>query len=278
MIQLSQVKFVIAVASGKGGVGKSTLAVNLALSLSLQGKKIGLLDADIYGPSIPKMLGQSEKPTSPSQASAANNKLQPQLRYQLKTNSIGYFLDPEQPAVWRGPMVSKYLEELYQSTDWGELDYLVIDLPPGTGDIQLTLAQKMQLSGVVIITTPQEVALIDAKKAVNMFEKLNVPILGVVENMSGHVCSACGHQEDIFGSNGAKNLCENTQIAFLGRLALDKIIQEDSDRGLPTVLAHPESKAALEYISIAKRVIQKIEYQQKLQSKLPPIHDKKLTI
>lgn len=271
MIELPSVKYIIAIASGKGGVGKSTLAVNLALALNLENKKTGLLDADIYGPSLPLMLNLQKLNNNKNPNENSADKLLPVIQYNLKTISIGYFLSETQPAIWRGPMVSKYLQELCQSTEWGELDYLIIDLPPGTGDIQLTLAQKIRTTGAVIITTPQDIALIDAGKAINMFEKVNIPILGIVENMSTHSCSQCGHEENIFGKGGGLKIAEKYKVDLLGQIPLDKSIQEYTDQGKPTVMSVPESKIALLYRSIAKKIIQKTEYQQKLKSKLPKI-------
>jgi len=265
MITLPEIKHVIAIASGKGGVGKSTLAVNLALALMLEEQKTGLLDADLYGPSIPLMLGISEKPPE------SENHLLPIEKYHLKTMSIGYFLSTDQPAIWRGPMVSKYLQELCQSTQWGKLDFLVIDLPPGTGDIQLTLSQKIRTTGAVIITTPQDVALLDAKKAIKMFEKVNVPVLGVVENMSTHICSQCGHEEDIFGKNGADKLIDVFHTEILGKLPLDKSIRENTDNGVPSVISDPVSKISLLYREIAKKIIRKLEVREKIQTKIPGV-------
>jgi ATP-binding protein involved in chromosome partitioning len=265
MIDLPSIKNIIAIASGKGGVGKSTLAVNLALALVLENQQTGILDADLYGPSLPTMLDITEKPEE------AESKIVPIEKYHLKTISIGYFLSADQPAIWRGPMVSKYLQELCQSTQWGNLDFLIIDLPPGTGDIQLTLSQKIRTTGAVIITTPQDVALIDAKKAIKMFEKVNVPVLGIVENMSTHICRQCGHEENIFGKNGAEKLGEKYHIELLGKLPLDKSIREDTDKGCPSVVSDPESKVSLLYRDIAKKIIQKTNFQLKLKSKLPGV-------
>lgn len=269
MIELPSIKHIIAIASGKGGVGKSTFAVNMALALSAQHQKVGLLDADIYGPSIPLMLGLSQHFSENSEN--AKSVLEPVDQYHLKTMSIGYFLSSETPAVWRGPMVSKYLQELAGSTHWGELDYLIIDLPPGTGDIQLTLAQKIRTTGAVIITTPQDIALIDAKKAINMFEKVNVPVLGIVENMSIHICSQCGAQEAIFGEHGAEKLAEKFQLNLLGKLPLDISIREGGDSGKPIMLADPNSNISLLYQECAKKIIEKVNLQQKFKLKLPKI-------
>lgn len=261
MISHPEIKYVIAIASGKGGVGKSTTAVNLACALLAEGQRVGILDADLYGPSIPLMLNIHEK---------YNGELNPVVQYGLQTMSIGYFLEPETPAIWRGPMVSKYLQELFQNTTWKNLNYLIIDLPPGTGDIQLTLSQKIRVTGSIIVTTPQEVALIDAKKAVKMFEKVNVPVFGVIENMSTHTCSHCGHTENIFGEKGAQSL----GIEVLGQLPLDIHIREQADNGEPLVYAMPESTIAKIYRDIAKNIIHKINKQQALKSKLPKIEIK----
>jgi ATP-binding protein involved in chromosome partitioning len=260
MIELPEVKYIIAIASGKGGVGKSTTAINLALALSQENLNVGILDADIYGPSIPLMLGITEKP---------QNELSPIIQYNIQSISIGYFLDPESPAIWRGPIVSKYLLQLFQSTQWKNLDYLIVDLPPGTGDIQLTLSQKIRVTGSVIVTTPQDIALIDAKKAAAMFQKVHVPVLGVIENMSTHICSHCGHEENIFGTQGAEKIAEKFNIELLGKLPLDINIRVHSDEGKPIVIAEPESKITFIYKQIAKRLIEKINNQNRLQSKMP---------
>jgi ATP-binding protein involved in chromosome partitioning len=258
MIELPQIKHIIAIASGKGGVGKSTTAVNLALALSLENKKVGLLDADIYGPSQHVMLGIHEKPTG------EQNAPNPIKKYNIETMSMAYFIDPETPAIWRGPMVSTALQQLCRDTQWGELDYLIIDLPPGTGDIQLTLAQKIRVTGVVIVTTPQEIAVIDARKALKMFQKVNVPILGIIENMSLHHCTKCGHEETIFGTGGAAKMAEKFNCELLDQLPLDIKIREAMDNGQPTLTAP-------RYKNIALKLIQKLDKQQKLQSKLPKI-------
>jgi len=262
MIELPEVKHIIAVASGKGGVGKSTTAVNLALALSSMGLNTGIIDADIYGPSMPMMLGITEKPES---------ELEPVIQYNLQSISIGYFLDTETPAIWRGPIVSKYIQELFQSTKWKNLDYLVVDLPPGTGDIQLTLSQKIRVTGSVIVTTPQDIALIDAKKAAKMFQKVHVPVLGIIENMSTHICSYCGHEENIFGHGGAEKMAEKFNIELLGKLPLDITIRQYSDQGKPIVIAEPENKISVIYKNIAERLVEKIKNQEKLKSKLPKI-------
>ena len=247
------VKNIIAVASGKGGVGKSTTAVNLALALSAEGASVGMLDADIYGPSQPTMLGITGRPESPDVQN-----LEPMLGHGLQAMSIGFLIDVETPMVWRGPMVTQALEQLLNNTTWKDLDYLVIDLPPGTGDIQLTLAQRVPVTGAVIVTTPQDIALIDARKGLKMFEKVGVPILGVVENMSLHICGNCGHEERIFGEGGGERMCRDYGTEFLGALPLDIRIREETDSGRPTVVAEPESRIAEIYRAIARRVAVKV--------------------
>ena len=247
------VKNIIAVASGKGGVGKSTTAVNLALALAAEGASVGMLDADIYGPSQPTMLGITGRPESPD-----GQNLEPMLGHGLQAMSIGFLIDVETPMVWRGPMVTQALEQLLNQTKWRDLDYLVIDLPPGTGDIQLTLAQRVPVTGAVIVTTPQDIALIDARKGLKMFEKVGVPILGVVENMSLHICSSCGHEERIFGEGGGERMCKDYGTEFLGALPLDIRIREETDSGKPTVVAEPESRIAEIYRAIARRVAVKV--------------------
>ncbi len=247
------VKNIIAVASGKGGVGKSTTAVNLALALSAEGASVGMLDADIYGPSQPTMLGITGRPESPD-----GQNLEPMLGHGLQAMSIGFLIDVETPMVWRGPMVTQALEQLLNNTTWKDLDYLVIDLPPGTGDIQLTLAQRVPVTGAVIVTTPQDIALIDARKGLKMFEKVGVPILGVVENMSLHICGNCGHEERIFGEGGGERMCRDYGTEFLGALPLDIRIREETDSGRPTVVAEPESRIAEIYRAIARRVAVKV--------------------
>ena len=247
------VKNIIAVASGKGGVGKSTTAVNLALALAAEGASVGMLDADIYGPSQPTMLGITGRPES-----ADGQSLDPMLGHGLQAMSIGFLIDVETPMVWRGPMVTQALEQLLNQTRWKELDYLVVDLPPGTGDIQLTLAQRVPVTGAVIVTTPQDIALIDARKGLKMFEKVGVPILGVVENMSLHICSKCGHEERIFGEGGGERMCKDYGVEFLGGLPLDIHIREDADTGKPSVVADPNSRIAEIYRQIARRVAVKV--------------------
>jgi ATP-binding protein involved in chromosome partitioning len=261
------VKNIIAVASGKGGVGKSTTAVNLALALSIEGAQVGLLDADIYGPSQPRMLGVKQQPESTDGQS-----LEPVMSYGLQSMSIGYLIEEETPMIWRGPMVTQALEQLLKDTRWRELDYLVVDLPPGTGDTQLTLAQKIPVSGAVIITTPQDIALLDARKGLKMFEKVNVSVLGVVENMSIHICSQCGHEEYIFGQGGGLRMAQETGVDFLGALPLDIKIREEADGGKPTVIAEPECRISQIYREIARRVAAKLSLQAKdYTSKFPNI-------
>src|SRR5437016_6798837 len=242
------IKNIIAVASGKGGVGKSTTAVNLALALAAEGASVGMLDADIYGPSQPTMLGIAGRPESKD-----GKRIEPMQGHGLQASSIGFLIDVDTPMVWRGPMVTQALEQLLKDTNWRDLDYLVVDMPPGTGDIQLTLAQKVPVTGVVIVTTPQDIALIDARKGLKMFEKVSVPIVGVVENMAMHICSNCGHAEAIFGEGGAARMCADYQVPFLGGLPLDIKIREQADSGRPTVVADPDGKIAAIYKEIARR-------------------------
>jgi ATP-binding protein involved in chromosome partitioning len=240
---------VIAVASGKGGVGKSTTAVNLALALALEGARVGLLDADIYGPSQPRMMGlQGERPSS-----SDGRRIEPLEAYGVKVISIGFLIEEEQPMVWRGPMVTQALTQLLGETNWGELDYLVVDMPPGTGDIQLTLSQRVPVSGAVIVTTPQDIALLDARKGLRMFQKVSIPVLGVIENMSTHVCSRCGHEEPIFGEGGGARMAEQYGVALLGQLPLDIRIREETDAGRPTVIADPDSPVGRAYLETARR-------------------------
>ncbi|MEM9532236.1 MAG: iron-sulfur cluster carrier protein ApbC [Pseudomonadota bacterium] len=248
LMPLPEVKNVIAVASGKGGVGKSTTAVNLALALQAEGAAVGLLDADIYGPSQPRMVGASGRPDSEDGRS-----IEPKISHGLQTMSIGYLIDEDTPMVWRGPMVTQALQQLISDTNWCGLDYLIVDMPPGTGDIQLTLSQRVPVSGAIIVTTPQDIALLDAKKGLRMFEKVSVPVLGVVENMSTHICAKCGHEEAIFGSGGGATMAEQYNVALLGQLPLDLRIREQTDSGRPTVLAEPDSDLAARYRDIARR-------------------------
>ena len=242
------VKNIIAIASGKGGVGKSTTAVNLALALAAEGAQVGVLDADIYGPSQPMMLGIAGRPESRD-----GKTLEPLEAYGLQAMSIGFLIDVDTPMVWRGPMVTQALEQLLKDTNWRDLDYLIVDMPPGTGDIQLTLAQKVPVTGAVIVTTPQDIALIDARKGLKMFEKVGVPIVGVVENMSMHICSNCGHAEPIFGEGGGAKMCADYNVPFLGGLPLDIRIREQTDAGRPTVVADPDGKIAHIYREIARK-------------------------
>jgi ATP-binding protein involved in chromosome partitioning len=255
---IENIKNIIAVASGKGGVGKSTTAVNLALALSAEGAKVGILDADIYGPSQPRMLGVSGKPESKDGKS-----LEPMNSYHLKAMSIGFLVDEETPMIWRGPMVTQALQQLLNDTNWDDLDYLVVDLPPGTGDTQLTLAQQVPVSGAVIVTTPQDIALLDARKGFKMFEKVEVPVLGIVENMSIHICSECGHEEHIFGEGGGQRMSEQYNVDFLGALPLDIRIREETDSGKPTVVAEPDSRISQIYREIARRTAAKLSLKSK---------------
>jgi ATP-binding protein involved in chromosome partitioning len=243
------VKNIVAVASGKGGVGKSTTAVNLALALAAEGASVGILDADIYGPSQPMMLGLAGRPESRD-----GKTLEPLEAYGVQAMSIGFLIDVDTPMVWRGPMVTQALEQLLKDTNWRDVDYLIVDLPPGTGDIQLTLAQKVPVTGAIIVTTPQDIALIDARKGLKMFEKVGVPIVGVVENMSIHVCSNCGHAEHIFGAGGAEKMCRDYNVPFLGALPLDIHIREQADSGRPTVVADPDGPTAQIYKTIARKI------------------------
>jgi ATP-binding protein involved in chromosome partitioning len=261
------IKNIIAVASGKGGVGKSTTAVNLALALAAEGAAVGVLDADIYGPSQPMMLGIAGRPESRDGKS-----LEPMEGHGLQAISIGFLIDIDTPMVWRGPMVTQALEQLLKDTRWRDLDYLVVDLPPGTGDIQLTLAQKVPVTGAVIVTTPQDIALIDARKGLKMFEKVGIPILGVVENMSYHVCPSCGHESHIFGAGGAERMCREYGTELLGQLPLDEAIRVQADSGKPTVVADPDGRSAEIYRRIARRCAVKIaELQRDMSSKFPNI-------
>ena len=261
------IKNIIAIASGKGGVGKSTTAVNLALALAAEGASVGVLDADIYGPSQPMMLGIAGRPESKD-----GKHLEPMEAHGLQAISIGFLIDVDTPMVWRGPMVTQALEQLLKDTAWRELDYLVIDLPPGTGDIQLTLAQKVPVTGAVIVTTPQDIALIDARKGLKMFEKVGIPILGIVENMSFHVCSKCGHESHIFGSGGGQKMSKDYGAELLGQLPLDETIQQQADSGKPTVVSDPDGKVAEIYRRIARRCAVKIaESQRDMTSKFPNI-------
>ena len=246
---LPQVKNIVAVASGKGGVGKSTTAANLALALAAEGARVGLLDADIYGPSVPLMMGASGRPTSPDDKS-----MDPLQSHGVQLMSIGFLINPDDAAIWRGPMATQALDQLLRQTHWHDLDYLMVDMPPGTGDIQLSLSQRVPLAGAVIVTTPQDIALADARKAVTMFEKVGVPILGLVENMAVHVCSHCGHAEHIFGADGGKRYAAEKGLDYLGALPLALSIREQADSGTPTVMAEPEGDVAATYKQMARQM------------------------
>lgn len=261
-----KIKHIIAIASGKGGVGKSTVAANLALALLKQGFRVGILDADIYGPSQPIMLGANTLPDV-----SDGQEIKPLVLHGLQSMSIGYLVDPEAAMIWRGPMVSTALQQLFYNTAWEELDYLVIDLPPGTGDIQLTLVQKIPITAAVIVTTPQDMALSDARRAIKMFEKVRIPVLGVIENMSVHVCSQCGHQEAIFGQDGGKQLADQFKVNFLGSLPLAESIRVHADQGSPTVVADPESAIAKSYGDMAKKVAEGVDNIKKSPSEFPKI-------
>jgi ATP-binding protein involved in chromosome partitioning len=264
---ISNIKNIIAIASGKGGVGKSTTAVNLALALVSEGANVGLLDADIYGPSIPTMLGLSGYPTSDD-----GKIMNPKIAYGLQTISIGYLIDADQPMIWRGPMVTKTLQQLLQDTRWQDLDYLIVDLPPGTGDIQLSLSQQIPVSGAVIVTTPQDIALMDAQRGLGMFEKVNVPVLGIIENMSMHICSQCGHEEAIFGEGGGNMMAEKNNVDLLGALPLDINIRKYADSGRPSVIAEPNGRIAEIYQQIARKMAAKLALKTKdYSNKFPTI-------
>jgi len=264
---MPNVKNIIAVASGKGGVGKSTVAANLALALAAEGARVGVLDADIYGPSQPTMLGVSGAPES-----VDGRTLEPKENYGVQVSSIGLLVDADQPMVWRGPMVTQALQQLLGQTNWKDLDYLVVDMPPGTGDIQLTLAQQVPVTGAVVVTTPQDIALIDAVKGLKMFEKVSIPILGIVENMALHVCSQCGHTEHIFGADGGRKMAEQNGVELLGSLPLDIRIREQADSGRPTVVAEPDSPITSTFKEIARKVAVRIADKAKDMSlKMPTI-------
>jgi len=258
---------IIAVSSGKGGVGKSTTAVNLALALAAEGARVGLLDADIYGPSLPLMMGLSGRPESEDGKTMA-----PLVNHGVQVMSIGFLVEPEQAVVWRGPMATQALDQLLRQTRWDALDYLVIDMPPGTGDIQLTLSQRVPLTGAVVVTTPQDIALLDAKKGLNMFEKVGVPILGIVENMAVYCCPNCGHTEHIFGADGGKAMAAQYGVAYLGALPLTRSIREQTDSGRPTVVAEPDGEIAGLYKAVARQVAVAVAGQAKdFSSKFPTI-------
>jgi ATP-binding protein involved in chromosome partitioning len=264
---LPAVKNIIAVASGKGGVGKSTTAANLALALAAEGATVGVLDADIYGPSQPMMLGVSGRPESED-----GKTMQPMMAHGLQVMSIGFLVEPDQAMIWRGPMATQALEQLLRQTNWRDVDYLIVDLPPGTGDIQLTLSQRVPVTGAVIVTTPQDIALLDAKKGVAMFEKVGVPILGLIENMAVYCCPNCGHTEHIFGADGGKRMAAEYKMDYLGALPLTRAIREQADSGQPTVVSAPDGEVAATYRAIARQVAVKIAEQAKdFSSKFPTI-------
>ena len=270
---MPKVKNIVAVASGKGGVGKSTTAVNLALALAAEGASVGILDADIYGPSQPMMMGIEGRPES-----ADGQTMEPMTNYGVQVMSIGFLVDADNPMIWRGPMVTQALEQLLRQTNWSDLDYLIVDMPPGTGDIQLTLSQKVPLTGVVIVTTPQDIALLDAKKGLKMFEKVGVPILGLVENMAVHVCTNCGHVEHIFGADGGKKMAADYGVDYLGALPLSLSIREQADAGRPSVVSDPDGEIAAIYKTVARQVAVKISAKAKdFSSKFPTISISKTT-
>ena len=258
---LAKARNIIAVGSGKGGVGKSTTAVNLALALAAEGLAVGMLDADVYGPSIPTMLGLSGKPDSPDGKS-----ITPMRAHGIEAMSIGLLVGSDTPMIWRGPMATQALTQLLNDTRWGDLDVLVVDLPPGTGDIQLTMAQKIPVAGAVVVTTPQEVATMDARKALKMFEKVEIPVLGLVENMALHVCSQCGHSEHIFGSGGAQWMSEQYGVPVLGTLPLEIGIREHGDAGVPIVVAQPDSAAAQAYRATARALLERLAQRPKVRT------------
>lgn len=264
---MPNVKNIIAVASGKGGVGKSTTAVNLALALAAEGAAVGILDADIYGPSQPMMMGISGRPET-----VDGKTMEPLENHGLQVSSIGFMIDPDEPMVWRGPIVTQALQQLLEQTNWRDLDYLIVDMPPGTGDVQLTLSQKVPVTGAVIVTTPQDIALLDARKGLKMFEKVGIPILGIVENMSIHICSNCGHAEHIFGEGGGQKMCADFGVDFLGGLPLTMAIRQQTDSGTPTVVAEPDGQIAGLYKDIARKVAIKVAEKAKdMTSKFPTI-------
>ncbi|MDH4290667.1 MAG: iron-sulfur cluster carrier protein ApbC, partial [Aquincola sp.] len=270
---LPTIKNVVAVASGKGGVGKSTTAVNLALALAAEGATVGILDADIYGPSQPMMMGIEGRPESTD-----GKTMEPLENYGVQVMSIGFLVDVDNPMIWRGPMATQALEQLLRQTNWGELDYLIVDMPPGTGDIQLTLSQRVPLTGAVIVTTPQDIALLDARKGLKMFEKVGVPILGIVENMAVHVCSACGHVEHIFGAEGGKKMAAEYGVDYLGALPLALAIREQADAGRPTVVSDADGEIAGIYKTVARQVAVKIAGKAKdFSAKFPTISISKTT-
>ena len=254
---LPRIRNIIAVGSGKGGVGKSTTAVNLALALAADGARVGVLDADVYGPSIPVMLGLSGRPESPD-----SKHIEPMRAHGIEAMSIGFLVEADTPMIWRGPMATSALQQLLNDTLWGGdagLDYLVVDLPPGTGDIQLTLAQKIPVSGAVVVTTPQDVATLDARKALRMFEKVSIPVLGLVENMAQHVCSNCGHVEHLFGEGGGRRMAGQYGVPLLGALPLDRVIREQGDAGAPVVVTSPGAAVSKAYLDVARRLVEELE-------------------
>ena len=258
---LANVRNIIAVGTGKGGVGKSTTAVNLALALAAEGLDVGVLDADVYGPSVPTMLGLSGRPDSPDGKS-----ITPMRAHGIEAMSIGLLVAEDTPMIWRGPMATQALTQLLGDTRWGELDVLVVDLPPGTGDIQLTLAQKIPVAGALVVTTPQDVATLDARKALKMFEKVNIPVLGLVENMAVHVCSKCGHAEHVFGQGGAQAMSQQYGVPVLGALPLEAGIREHGDRGTPIVIAQPDSAAAMAYRELARATLAQLAQRPKVRT------------
>lgn len=263
----SNVRNIIAVASGKGGVGKSTTAANLALALAAEGARVGILDADIYGPSQPMMLGIAARPET-----LDGKTMEPLENHGLQVASIGFMVDPDAPMVWRGPIVTQALQQLLDQTNWRDLDYLIVDMPPGTGDVQLTLSQKAPVTGAVIVTTPQDIALLDARRGLKMFEKVGIPVLGVVENMSTHICSSCGHAEAVFGSGGGEKMCADFGVDFLGALPLTMAIREQTDSGCPSMVAAPDGPVAEIYRNIARKVAVKVAVKAKdMSSRFPSI-------
>jgi ATP-binding protein involved in chromosome partitioning len=270
---LPTIKNVVAVASGKGGVGKSTTACNLALALAAEGARVGILDADIYGPSQPMMMGIEGRPES-----SDGKSMEPMENFGVQVMSIGFLVDTDNPMIWRGPMATQALEQLLRQTNWNDLDYLIVDMPPGTGDIQLTLSQRVPLTGAVIVTTPQDIALLDAKKGLKMFEKVGVPILGIVENMAVHVCSSCGHAEHIFGADGGKKMAAEYGVDYLGALPLAMSIREQADAGRPTVVSDADGEVAALYRKMAREVAVKIAAKAKdFSAKFPTISISKTT-
>jgi ATP-binding protein involved in chromosome partitioning len=264
---LPRVKNIVAVASGKGGVGKSTTAVNLALALAAEGASVGILDADIYGPSVPMMMGIDGRPDSED-----GKTMEPMENYGVQVMSIGFLVAQDEAMIWRGPMATQALEQLLRQTNWKDLDYLIVDMPPGTGDIQLTLSQRVPMTGAVVVTTPQDIALLDAKKGIKMFEKVGVPILGIVENMAVHVCSNCGHVEHIFGADGGKKMAADYKMDYLGALPLNMQIRLQADSGKPTVVSDPDSEVAALYKDVARKVAVSIAAKNKdFSSKFPSI-------